>query len=51
MDLSGKKVSVIGAAKSGIAAAELLRNAGADVLLSDFGRIDGATFSVSSTKR
>lgn len=40
MDLSGKKVSVIGAAKSGIAAAELLRNAGADVLLSDFGRID-----------
>ncbi len=40
MDLSGKKVSVIGAGKSGIAAAELLRNAGADVLLSDFGRID-----------
>ncbi len=40
MDLSGKKVSVIGAAKSGIAAAELLRSVGADVLLSDFGRID-----------
>ena len=40
MDLSGKKVSVIGAGKSGIAAAELLQSAGADVLLSDFGRID-----------
>ncbi len=40
MDLSGKKVSVIGAGKSGIAAAELLGSAGADVLLSDLGRIE-----------
>ena len=40
MNLSGKKVSVIGAGKSGIAAAELLRRAGAEVLLSDHGRIE-----------
>ena len=40
MDLSGEKVSVIGAGKSGIAAAELLSSAGADVLLSDIGRIE-----------
>ena len=40
MDLSGKKVSVIGAGKSGIAAAELLCSEGSQVLLSDFGRIE-----------
>ena len=39
MDLSDKKVSVIGAGKSGMAAAELLRSEGADVLLSEFGGI------------
>ncbi|MEI8186438.1 MAG: UDP-N-acetylmuramoyl-L-alanine--D-glutamate ligase [Chlorobiaceae bacterium] len=40
MDLSGKKVSVIGAGRSGIAAAELLRRAGAEVLVSELGRIE-----------
>ena len=39
MDISAKKVSVIGAGKSGIAAAELLRLEGAEVLLSEVGRI------------
>jgi UDP-N-acetylmuramoylalanine--D-glutamate ligase len=39
MHLSGKKVSVLGAGKSGIAAAELLRRQGAAVLLSELGRI------------
>ncbi len=39
MDLTGKKVSVIGAGKSGMAAAELLCRKGARVLLSEFGRI------------
>ena len=51
MDLSGKKVSVIGAGKSGIAAAELLRSEGADVLLSDFGRIEEkAVFRLQNKK-
>ncbi len=40
MDFQGRKVSVIGAGKSGIAAAELLCSAGADVLLSESGRIE-----------
>ena len=39
INLSGKKVSVIGAGISGIAAAELLQAQGAAVLLSEFGRI------------
>ncbi|MEI7825212.1 MAG: UDP-N-acetylmuramoyl-L-alanine--D-glutamate ligase [Chlorobiaceae bacterium] len=39
MDLKGKRVSVIGAGKSGIAAAELLRCQGATVLVSELGRI------------
>jgi len=39
MDVTGKKVSVIGAGKSGMAAAELLCRKGARVLLSEFGRI------------
>lgn len=39
MDLKGKRVSVIGAAKSGIAAAELLRRQGATVLVTEIGRI------------
>ena len=39
MDVTGKKVSVIGAGKSGIAAAELLKREGAEVLLSELGRI------------
>ena len=39
MDLTGKKVSVIGAGKSGMAAAELLCRKGAKVLVSEFGRI------------
>jgi len=40
MDVSGKKVSVIGAGKSGIAAAELLSAEGAVVLVSELGRIE-----------
>jgi UDP-N-acetylmuramoylalanine--D-glutamate ligase len=39
MDLKGKKVSVIGSGKSGIAAAELLSLEGATVLVSELGRI------------
>ena len=39
MDVTGKRVSVIGAGKSGIAAAELLTREGAEVLLSELGRI------------
>ncbi|MEI7933457.1 MAG: UDP-N-acetylmuramoyl-L-alanine--D-glutamate ligase [Chlorobiaceae bacterium] len=39
MDVTGKRVSVIGAGKSGIAAAELLKREGAEVLLSELGRI------------
>jgi UDP-N-acetylmuramoylalanine--D-glutamate ligase len=42
MDVTGKRVSVIGAGKSGIAAAELLKREGAEVLLSEFGRIGGS---------
>ncbi len=37
MDVKGKKVSVIGGGKSGLAAAELLRREGAKVLLSELG--------------
>jgi UDP-N-acetylmuramoylalanine--D-glutamate ligase len=40
MELSGKKVSVLGAGKSGVAAALLLRTAGASVLVSELGKID-----------
>ena len=39
MTLKGKRVSVIGAGKSGIAAAELLWRKGATVLVSELGRI------------
>ncbi len=39
MDLTGKKVSVIGAGKSGMAAAELLCRKGAKVLVSEFGPV------------
>jgi UDP-N-acetylmuramoylalanine--D-glutamate ligase len=39
MDLKGKRVSVIGAGKSGIAAAELLSRQGAKVVISELGRI------------
>ncbi len=39
MDLTGTRVSVIGAGKSGIAAAELLTRKGAKVLVSELGRI------------
>jgi len=39
MDVTGKRVSIIGAGKSGIAAAELLKREGAEVLLSELGRI------------
>ena len=39
MNVKGKRVSVIGAGKSGIAAAELLKREGAAVLLSELGRI------------
>ena len=39
MDVTGKKVSVIGAGKSGVAVAELLWRKGAKVLVSEFGRI------------
>ena len=39
MDVTGKRVSVIGAGKSGIAAAKLLTREGAEVLLSELGRI------------
>lgn len=39
MDLTGKKVSVIGAGKSGMAVAELLCCKGAKVLVSEFGPI------------
>ncbi len=35
MDISGKKISVLGARRSGTAVAELLAHAGAEVLLSD----------------
>jgi len=42
MDLSGKKVTVLGAAKSGIAAAALLHSRGAQVLVSELGRIGEA---------
>ena len=41
-DLSGKKVSVIGAGKSGIAVARLLQRKGAEVLLSEFGPLRDA---------
>jgi UDP-N-acetylmuramoylalanine--D-glutamate ligase len=39
MDVKGKKVSVIGARRSGLAAAELLAEAGATVFVSELGRI------------
>lgn len=39
MDIKGKKVSVIGAGKSGIAAAELLVHEGADVFVTELGAI------------
>ncbi len=39
MDIRGKKVSVIGAGKSGVAVAKLLKREGAEVLLSELGRI------------
>lgn len=39
MDVSGKKVSVVGAGKSGLAAARLLRSKGALVLVSEFGSV------------
>lgn len=39
MDVSGKKISVLGAAKSGIAAATLLQKRGAAVLVSELGPI------------
>ncbi len=42
MNLSGKKVSVIGAGKSGLAVASLLRTKGAEVLLSEFGPVGEA---------
>ena len=45
MDLTGKKVSVIGAGKSGMAAAELLCRKGAKVLVSEFGRIGAVELS------
>jgi UDP-N-acetylmuramoylalanine--D-glutamate ligase len=40
MDIKGKRVSVIGAGKSGLAAAELLRRKGAEVFCSELGPID-----------
>ncbi len=43
MDIKGKKISVIGAGKSGIAAAELLVRQGASVLVSDIGSINELT--------
>ena len=39
-DVSGKKVSVIGAARSGIAVAELLRTKGSRVFVSDSGNAE-----------
>jgi UDP-N-acetylmuramoylalanine--D-glutamate ligase len=39
MDFRGKKVSVIGSGKSGLAAAELLSRKGATVFVSELGRI------------
>ncbi len=39
MDVTGKRVSIIGAGKSGIAAAGLLKGEGAEVLLSELGSI------------
>ncbi len=39
MDFTGKKVSVIGAGKSGMAAAELLCRKGSKVLISEFGPV------------
>lgn len=39
MDVANKHIVVIGAARSGIAAAILLKNKGADVFVSDFGTI------------
>ncbi|NTW82217.1 MAG: UDP-N-acetylmuramoyl-L-alanine--D-glutamate ligase [Chlorobiaceae bacterium] len=42
MNVSGKRVTVLGAGKSGIAAAELLLIKGAEVLVSELGKIDEA---------
>ncbi len=43
MDIKGKKISVIGAGKSGLAAAELLVRQGASVLVSEIGTFDEQT--------
>ncbi|MEI6847354.1 MAG: UDP-N-acetylmuramoyl-L-alanine--D-glutamate ligase [Chlorobiaceae bacterium] len=45
MELSGRKVSVLGAGKSGIAVAELLCREGAEVLVSELGRIGAKEIS------
>ena len=37
MDVTGKKITVLGAARSGVAAAVMLANKGADVFVSDAG--------------
>jgi len=41
MDVAGRKISVVGAARSGVAAALLLRRHGAEVFVSEYGRIGG----------
>lgn len=41
IDIRGKHITVIGAARSGVAAAILLHQQGADVFVSDFGAISG----------
>lgn len=43
MDLKGKHIVVAGAARSGVAAALLLKKQGADIFVSDSGRIDDQT--------
>ncbi|MBR3483153.1 MAG: UDP-N-acetylmuramoyl-L-alanine--D-glutamate ligase, partial [Lachnospiraceae bacterium] len=42
MDFQGKKVLIIGAGKSGIAAADLLTSKGADIILYDDKKLDEA---------
>jgi UDP-N-acetylmuramoylalanine--D-glutamate ligase len=51
MNVSGKKVTVLGAGKSGIAVAELLLVKGAEVLVSELGKIDDAGRSTLHEKR
>jgi len=48
--LSGKKVSVIGAERSGVAVASLVYNAGAKVFVSDFGKSESTRKHIAELK-